>query len=92
METVSFKQMSRGTAEEYAYLAKLEKDYVSELPARLMEALKGLENSLSGYLVSRLEHSLQSATHAYNANEPEEMVVAALLHDAGGDLGGFFWA
>ena len=48
-----------------------------------MDALKGLENSLSGYLVSRLEHSLQSATHAYNANEPEEMVVAAFHHRRG---------
>jgi predicted HD phosphohydrolase len=86
METVSFKQMSLGTAEEYAHLANLEKDYVSELPGRLMESLKGLERSLSGYLVSRLEHSLQSATHAYNANEPEEMIVAALLHDIGDEL------
>ncbi len=35
------------------------------------------------YLVTRLAHSLQSATRAYRAYQPEEMVVAALVHDIG---------
>ena len=51
-----------------------------------MTALQGLENSLAGYRVTRLEHSLQSATHALNAGESEEMIVAALLHDIGDEL------
>ena len=86
METVRFAHMADGTADEYEFLSNIEKDYIRALPERLLDALKGLENSLGGYQVSRLEHSLQSATHAYNAGEPEEMVVAALLHDIGDEL------
>mgnify|MGYP006262167169 FL=1 len=41
---------------------------------------------MEGYQVSRLEHSLQSATRAFRAGESEEMVVAALLHDIGDEL------
>ena len=86
METVSFVHMSDGTAEEYNFLSGLEQEYIRELPDRLLKSLEALENSLGGYRVSRLEHSLQSATHAYNAGESEEMVVAALLHDIGDEL------
>ena len=86
MDTVNFIHMENGTAEEYAFLEKHEEAYIKALPDRLMEAMEKLEHSISGYKVSRLEHSLQSATHAYNAGESEEMVVAALLHDIGDDL------
>lgn len=86
METVSFSRMADGTAEDYRYLAMLEEEHVRQLPERIMKALHALESTLPGYQVTRLEHSLQSATHAYNAGEPEEMVVAALIHDIGDDL------
>ena len=48
--------------------------------------MKGLNSTLEGYKVSRLEHSLQTATRAYRDNAEEEMVVAALLHDIGDEL------
>ena len=86
MEKVNFAHMADGTAEEYTFLASLEEKYISDLPGRLMASLEGLEETLPGHQVSRLEHSLQSATHAFNAGEPEEMVVAALLHDIGDEL------
>lgn len=86
MKTVEFAHMADGTAEEYAFLAEQEQAYVKDLPGRLMVAMETLDSSFSGYKVSRLEHSLQSATHAYQASEPEEMVVAALLHDIGDTL------
>lgn len=86
MKTVAFAQMKDGTAQEYAFLADQETLFVRGLPARLMHALEALEDSFSGYRVSRLEHSLQSATHAYQAGESEQMVVAALLHDIGDTL------
>ena len=86
MKTVEFTHMADGTAEEYAFLAQQEGEFLKDLPGRLIAALEELENSFSGYKVSRLEHSLQSATHAYQAGEPEEMIVAALLHDIGDNL------
>ena len=84
--TVSFTQMKDGTREDYEFLDKLEHEYVRGLPDRLLEVLRGLEHTLSGYKVSRLEHSLQSATRAFDAGESEEYVVAALLHDMGDEL------
>ena len=86
MDKVSFTRMADGTQEEYEFLDQLENEYISQLPERLLETLKRLEHSLSGYQVTRLEHSLQSATRAHRAGEDEEMVVAALLHDIGDEL------
>ena len=86
MDTVSFINMADGTKEEYEFLEELEKKYNTNLADRLIEALEKLETSLSGYRVSRLEHSLQSATRAYRNKEDEEMVIAALLHDIGDEL------
>jgi predicted HD phosphohydrolase len=42
-----------------------------------------LNESLPGYQISRLEHSLQSATRAEVDGADIDMVVAALLHDIG---------
>ena len=86
MNTVSFTQMKDGTAAEYQLLGELEERFVEALPERILEALKALENTLSGYRVSRLEHVLQSATRAEEDGEDEEMIVAALIHDLGDDL------
>jgi len=83
---VNFVHMANGTEDEYRFLNEMEHQYINGLPDRLMGALGELEHSISGYKVSRLEHSLQSATHAFNAGEEEEMVVAALLHDIGDGL------
>ena len=86
MDTVKFVHMADGTREEYEFLSEIENRYIEDLPSRLMSALTGLESSLGGYKVTRLEHSLQSATHAYNNGESEEMIVAALFHDIGDEL------
>lgn len=85
-DIVSFTEMKHGTKEDYELLERLEREYTRELPDRILRALRGLEHSLSGYKVSRLEHSLQSATRAERAGESEEYVVAALLHDIGDEL------
>ena len=49
MNKVNFISMEEGTAEEYAFLDKLETQYVEDLPSRLIAALKELESSLSGF-------------------------------------------
>jgi len=85
-QTVSFIRMDEGTVEDYQLLHKLEQDYVSQLPDRILQALKGLDNSLSGYKITRLEHSLQSATRAEADGADDEMIIAALIHDIGDDL------
>ena len=87
--TVSFVSMSEGTKEDYELLGRLEDEFLATLPDRLLEALNRLKHSVSGYKVSRYEHSLQSATIAFQNRESEEMVVAALLHDIGDELAPF---
>ena len=57
MDTVSFRRMDEGTPEDYAFLGKLEHDYIAALPDRLMDALRALESSLAGYKIDRLQHS-----------------------------------
>jgi Predicted HD phosphohydrolase len=86
MKTVKFTEMKKGSKEDYELLAEYEKKYVNELPDRILESLKNLDNSVDGYQVSRLEHSLQSATRAEKDGADEEMIVATLLHDIGDSL------
>ena len=86
MQKVSFTSMENGTADEYAFLNNLEDRYKAELPRRLVSSLRVLDKSLSGYQISRLEHSLQGATRAYYAGEDLEMIIAILFHDIGDEL------
>ena len=86
MKKVSFTEMKKGTKEDYLLLDKNEKDFAKKTADRILKFLSSLTETLEGYQVSRLEHSLQSATRALNAGESEEMIVAALLHDIGDEL------
>ncbi len=86
MKTVSFSQMKDGTQEDYDLLEPLEHEYIAQLPQRLLAALEDLANSLSGYKINRLEHSLQSATLAWRSGADIDWVVCALLHDIGDGL------
>jgi predicted HD phosphohydrolase len=84
--TVEFTRMADGTRAEYQYLHGLEREYISELPGRLVSALRLLDSGLGGYKISRYQHSLQTATRAMRDGADTEMVVAALVHDIGDDL------
>ena len=86
MEKVKFKQMKDGTKEEYLLLDKHEKKYIEGTADRLISFMSGLNNTLEGYQITRLEHSLQTATRALNDKANDEMIVAALLHDIGDEL------
>ena len=86
MQHVSFIRMDEGTAEDYALLNALEDEFVVALPDRLLAALASLEDSLAGYQINRLEHSLQSATRAEADGADIELIVGALIHDLGDDL------
>lgn len=85
-QTVSFLQMKDGTREDYLLLDQSERDFAVHLPKHIMDSLAKLDHSLDGYKVSRLEHSLQTATRAEVDGADPEMVVAALIHDIGDEL------
>lgn len=83
METVKFTQMKDGDREDYAFLTEHETEYAAGTADRLLAAMVELDKSLSGYKVTRLGHSLQAATRAWNAGADIDWVVSALLHDIG---------
>ena len=83
MEKVSFKQMKDGTKEEYEFLTAHEIDHTRHTADRLLTALVELDKSLSGYQITRLGHSVQSATRAWRDGADIDWVVSALLHDIG---------
>ena len=86
MERVKFIQMKDGVKEDYLLLEKHEKKFIESTADRLIKFMSGLSNTLEGYQITRLEHSLQTATRALNDKVDDEMVVAALLHDIGDEL------
>jgi predicted HD phosphohydrolase len=85
-QTVNFLQMKDGTREDYLLLDQSERDFAKTLPTHIMGALAKLDHSLDGYKVSRLEHSLQTATRAEADGADPEMIAAALIHDIGDEL------
>ena len=83
MDHVKFTQMKDGDAEDYAFLTEHEIEYTKGTADRLLRALVSLDESLSGYQITRLGHSLQSATRAEADGADIDWIVAALLHDIG---------
>ena len=86
MDQVQFTQMKDGTREEYEFLHEQEREYIDALPDRILDGLRQLGDGMGGYRVTRLEHSLQSATRAEADGADVDWVVAALVHDIGDGL------
>ncbi|EDQ35052.1 putative HD phosphohydrolase [Hoeflea phototrophica DFL-43] len=83
MDKVKFTAMKDGDREDYEFLTRHEIEYASKTAARLLDAMVDLDESLSGYQVTRLGHSLQSATRAWRDGADTDWLVSALLHDIG---------
>ena len=78
--------MKKGTKEDYLLLNKNEKKFIEGTADRIIKFMSGLSNTLEGYQITRLEHSLQTATRALNDKANDEMIVGALLHDIDDEL------
>lgn len=78
-----FHAMTESTQEDWAIIAGHSAQYGRELPGRIVEHLNLLKGDCGGFVVDRLEHSLQTATRAFKDGRDEEYVVCALLHDIG---------
>lgn len=85
-DVVSFTAMEDGTAADYALLDRFERAHAAGLGDRILAALARLDESLGGYRVTRLEHSLQSATRARRDGADIDWIVATLVHDIGDEL------
>ena len=83
MDYVKFTAMKAGDKADYDFLTKHEVRYNKGIPDRLLEALVNLDKGLSGYQVTRLGHSLQSATRAERDGADTDWIMTALLYDIG---------
>jgi predicted HD phosphohydrolase len=82
-KSVSFTAMADGTKHDYELLDTHERAHGAGTADRILEALGRLDGSMGGYKVSRLEHSLQTATRAHRDGADIDMIVTALVHDIG---------
>ena len=81
MDTVKFTQMKDGDKEDYELLTKHEFDFNKKTADRLLKVMVTLDESLSGYKVTRLEHSIQSATRAWRDGADVDWALgAAIVH------------
>jgi predicted HD phosphohydrolase len=85
----TFTAMSEGTQRDWDIIAHHNILFCAGLADRVLTHLRLLEGDAGGFAVDRLTHSLQTATRAYRANEDDEYVVCALVHDIGDTLGSY---
>lgn len=86
MQVARFKNFRDGTREEHLSIKAAEDRHALSLGERIIGAVAELGDITNGFPVSRLEHSLQSASRALRDRREEEYVVAALIHDMGDNL------
>ena len=81
-QKISFTAMEHGTQADYDLLAEFHKADAANVADRVLEMLRAMDGE-SPYPVSRLGHSLHTATRAERDGADDETVVCALLHDIG---------
>jgi predicted HD phosphohydrolase len=82
----TFTSFEESTAEDWAIITpqlEVTQGFVAD---RVIGLLRELDADHGGFPVSRLEHSLQTATRAERDGRDDEYVLCALLHDIGDTL------
>jgi predicted HD phosphohydrolase len=74
--------MDKGTREDYDLIAIYDSKNERSLSKRVIQWLQMMDGE-SPYQISRLQHSLQTATRAEKDGADIETIVCALLHDIG---------
>ena len=77
--------MEDGTQADYDLLGAFHEADAANVADRVLDLLRSMDGE-SPYNISRLEHSLQTATRAERAGADDETIVCALLHDIGDTL------
>lgn len=79
---VAFTAMEHGTQADYDLIFADEAGNTGQLADRVLGWLRDMDDD-SPYLITRLGHSLQTASRAERDGADDETVVCALLHDIG---------
>ena len=78
-----FHAMTEGTREDWAAISRANAGHQGGHVDRILRHFRELDEDPGGFAVTRVEHSLQTATRAHRDGRDEEYVVCALLHDIG---------
>lgn len=87
--TATFTSFEESTAEEWAGIVQQLPHTQALAAENAIVQLRLLERDDGGFPVSRLEHSLQTATRAMQDGRDDEYVFCALVHDIGDTLAPF---
>lgn len=87
MGRAEFTAFTNATQDDWMKIAAASEVFKGAHVDRVLTHLRLLEGDCGGFPVTRLEHSLQTATRAHKAGMDEEYVVCALIHDIGDTLG-----
>ena len=83
MAETTFTRMQDATREDYKVIGRHSLEFAAGLPDRILRHLELLDSDTGGYAVTRLTHSLQTATRAERDGRDDEYIVCALMHDIG---------
>lgn len=75
--------MDESTAEQWSVIGAITLELQPRVAEQALSMVRQLEGITDGFAVDQLQHALQTATLAERAGASDELVVAALLHDAG---------
>jgi predicted HD phosphohydrolase len=79
----SWTAFENATRADWEAVMDYEAEFNAGLVDRLLDQFKMLDEESTPYPINRYQHSLQSATRAFEDGADEETIVAALLHDVG---------
>lgn len=82
----TFTAFDQSTQEDWSLIANQLPVTQALAAENIIDQLRLLERDHGGFPVSRLEHSLQTASRAENDGRDEEYVLCALVHDIGDTL------
>ena len=86
VDKVSFTAMEHGVRQDYDVIDADYAEHITGTADRILRFMKMMECP-GPYHISRLEHSLQTATRAERDGADDETIACALLHDIGDVLG-----
>ncbi|MFQ5634936.1 MAG: HD domain-containing protein [Gammaproteobacteria bacterium] len=79
---VQFTAMEYGTQADYELVFAHDAENLAQQADRVLDWLRAMDGD-SPYKISRLDHSLQTATRAERDGADDETIACALLHDIG---------
>ena len=83
LKKATYTRMDQSTPEDWTSDNSYKKQNLKQLPDSVMAMLKRLRDKVDGASMNGYDHSLQTATRAYDDGADDETIFIALFHDIG---------